>query len=81
MESARILIEVTAGIIPGTPMPEYTKTFGITSDEWYAQGKYQGKDEEAKLEILKTYGFAQEYARNLMNPMVRNWVRLDWIYL
>lgn len=40
MESARILIQITAGVLPGTPIDEYTKTFGITSDEWYAQGKY-----------------------------------------
>lgn len=81
MEALRILIEVTAGVIPGAAMPEYTKTFAITSDEWYAQGKYDGKAEEAKLEILKIYGFAQEYMRNLMNPQAVNWVQLNWIYL
>lgn len=81
MESARILIEVTAGLIPGTPMPEHTKKFAITSDQWYAQGKYEGNPKGAQLEILQVYGFAQEYMRNLMNPQALNWVRLDWIYL
>jgi hypothetical protein len=81
MESARILMEVTAGLIPGTTMPEHTMQFAITSDQWYAQGKYEGKAKEAQLEILQVYGFAQEYMRNLMNPKVVNWVRLDWIYL
>lgn len=81
MEAARIIIEVVAGLIPGTPMPGYTKQFGITSDAWYAQGKYEGKQEEARMEILSVYGIAQEYARNLMNPQVVNWVRLDWVYL
>lgn len=81
MESARIIIEVVAGVIPGTPIPEYSKRFGITSDAWYAQGVYEGKAEEARIEILKVYGFAQEYMRNLMNPQAVNWVRLDWIYL
>lgn len=80
METVRIAIEVVAGLIPGIPMPEHTKKFIITSDAWYAQGKYEGKAEEAKMEILKTYGFAQEYARNLMNPQALNWVRMDWIY-
>lgn len=81
MESARIIIEVTAGVMPGTPMQEHTKQFVITSDQWYAQGKYEGKAKEAQLEILQVYGFAQEYMRNLMNPQAHNWVRLDWIYL
>lgn len=81
MESARILIQITAGVLPGTPIDEYTKTFGITSDEWYAQGKYDNKPNEAKQEILKIYGYAQEYARDLMNPKILNWVRFEWIYL
>lgn len=78
--SVRVAIEVVAGLIPGTPMPEYTRRFIITSDAWYVQGAYEGKQEEARLEILKTYGFAQEYARDLMNPQKANWVRMEWIY-
>lgn len=81
MEALRIIIEVTAGVLPGTPMKEYAKRFVITSGAWYAQGAYEGKEEEAKMEVLKVYGTAQEYMRNLMNPQVVNWVRLDWIYL
>lgn len=80
MSSVRIAIEVQAGVIPGQSMPEHTKKFFISSDAWYAQGQYEGKQQEAKLEILKVYGFAQEYARNLMNPQMLNWVRMDWIY-
>lgn len=78
--TTRIVIEVKAGVIPRTPMPEYTKQFVITSDVWYAQGHYEGKEEEARMEILRTYGFAQEYARNLMNPQAVNWVNMEWIY-
>lgn len=81
LKSARILIEVVAGIIPGTPIPERTRQFAITSDAWYAQGEYEGKKEEAKIEIMKVYGLAQEYMRSLMNPQEVNWVRFDWIYL
>lgn len=81
MERARVLIEVVAGIVPNTIMSEYTKQFAITSDAWYAQGEYENKKEEAKMECLKVYGFAQEYMRNLMNPQIVNWVRLEWIYL
>ena len=81
MESARILLEVVAGVIPNQPMPEYTKQFAITSDIYYAQGKYEGKEEEAQWEIMKVYGLVQEYMRTLWNPGRVNWVRCDWIYL
>lgn len=79
-KSVRIVIEVVAGVLPGTPMPEHTKQFVIPSDIWYAEGEYKDKQEEAKMEILKIYGWAQEYARNLMNPQVVNWVKVEWIY-
>lgn len=80
-QRVRIIIEVTAGVIPGQPIKEHTMQFLIGSDVWYAQGEYKGKAEEAKLEVLKTYGYAQEYMRNLMNPQVLNWVTLNWLYL
>lgn len=78
---ARILIEVVAGIVPNTIMPEYTKQFAITSDVWYAEGEYVDRRDEAKMEVMKVYGLAQEYMRSMMNPQTVNWVRLDWIYL
>jgi hypothetical protein len=81
MDRARILIEVVAGIIPEQKLPELTKQFAITSDAWYKQGKYEGKAEEAELEVMKTFGLAQEYMRTLWNPQRVNWVRCDWIYL
>jgi len=81
MTTTRIIIEVTAGLIPGEVMAKHTKQFIITSDVYYAQGAYENKPDEALLEMLKTYGFAQEYARNLMNPQVLNWVNMNWIYL
>jgi hypothetical protein len=81
MAAISIIIEVTAGLIPGQAMQKYTKQFIITSDVWHAEGTYENKQEEAKLEILKTYGFAQEYARSLMNPQALNWVNMNWICL
>lgn len=77
----RIIIQVTAGIIPGEIMAEHSKQFIISSDAWYAEGEYAGKGKDAIEEILKVYGFAQEYARNLMNPQALNWVNLNWLYL
>jgi len=81
VKSARILIEVVAGIVPNTIMPEHTKQFSITSDVWYAQGEYEERKEEAQMEAMKIYGAALEYMRSMMNPQRVNWVRLEWIYL
>jgi hypothetical protein len=80
-KSTRVLIEVVAGIVPNTIMPEHTKQFAITSDVWYAQGEYEERKEEAQMEAMKIYGVALEYMRSMMNPQRVNWVRLDWIYL
>lgn len=80
-QRARILLEVVAGLLPGTPIPELTRQFAISSDAWYAQGTFKGKKAEAQMEIFKVYGTANEYMRSLWNPEKANWVRCDWIYL
>jgi len=80
-EMARILLEVVGGVIPGEPMPIYTKQFAISSDVYYAQGEYEGREQEAQMEMFKVYGTAQEYMRSLWNPQMCNWVRCEWIYL
>lgn len=80
-ERARIIIEVVAGVIPQNIMPEHTRRFVITSDVWYAQGAYEGKEQEAREEILKTFGYANEYMRSLWNPEHLNWVQMNWLYL
>jgi hypothetical protein len=76
-EQARCIIEVTAGIIPGTPMPEYTRRYWVTSNAWH------GSTETDRAGLLaQTNGQAQGYAALLMlSPDVLNWVRTDWIWL
>lgn len=70
--------EVTAGIVPGEPMPEYTRRWGVTSDEWYDKG---GSPSPQGVAIFNAnLVAAQEYARYLMNPGALNWVRVDWIW-
>lgn len=91
-ESARILIEVVAGIIPGQPEPQLTRRWAITSAEWEAvqaqaraeQSALPAEGEglgDALLPILRAYGESNEYAALLRNPARLNWVRLEWIYL
>jgi hypothetical protein len=86
-ESARILLEVTAGLIPGTPIPELTRTWAVTSAEWQkaADPLEAGSDVEVhrQFELLASRnGQALAYAGLLMmQPDRVNWVRSDWIYL
>ena len=75
MQSIRVIIEVTAGIIPGQPMEQYTQKWAITSEEW------QVSTDQAFL-LAITNGRAQGYAGWLMmQPNSINWVRTDWIWL
>lgn len=77
MQSARVLIEVRAGVIPETAEPEYTKQWGITSEQWEAVAP---ADQSALLADLN--GRAQGYAMLLMlQPDRVNWVRTDWLWL
>jgi hypothetical protein len=81
-KSLRIIIEVTAGLIPGgTPNPEYTQRYYILSDDWH-----QANGDETGLQLgrllAERNGQAIGYAQYLMmQPSRVNWVRTDWIYL
>jgi hypothetical protein len=80
-ENARLLVEVTAGLIPQRPDPEYTRLFALTEWEWAAAraAEVTGKEMEA---IASVNGRAQGYAAMLMlQPDRVNWVRTDWIWL
>jgi len=78
MEGAQLIIEVTAGVIPGTPMPEFTKRWGWTSNN---QQKLEEGDQEAKTLYIRIHGESREYQASLENPNLVNWVRRDWIWL
>jgi hypothetical protein len=76
--SVRVMIEVVAGLVPGTPMPEYTRRWAITSAEWQTA---HAQDAGAVL-LAERNGQAQGYAALLMlQPDALNWVRTDWIWL
>lgn len=86
-ESARLIIEVVAGLIPGKdPDPAYTRRWAITSAEWAdAVNADEDADEAHRFHtyLLLTGRAAQadEYARALRNPQRFNWVRTEWVWL
>lgn len=64
---------VTAGEVAGEPVPEYTRTWTMTSSDWeslLAQAEYHA----AMVSAL-------EYARWLMDPHETNWVKVEWRWL
>lgn len=78
IKSARAAWEVVAGIIPGQPMPEYTRQWALTSDDWYdSDGRPSTK---GIAEFTRLQAVAQEYARAITDPSRVNWVRIDWIW-
>jgi hypothetical protein len=78
MQSARCAWEVVAGVAPGKPMPEYTKRFVLTSDEWYGE---DGELTEGGINrFMELQGTAMMHALGLMNPQQVNWVRLVWVW-
>lgn len=77
-QSARLVLEVVAGLVPGTPMPEHTRRYALTSDEW----QEAVKAETTGHVLAEINGRAQGYAALLMlQPHCYNWVRVDWIWL
>lgn len=62
-------VKVSAGVILGQAMKEYTR-------EWFFT--------QADLDNPPTYidltGAAMNYAMSLQDPQKVNWVRLDWIW-
>lgn len=76
--ATRVVIEVVAGVVPGTPIPEYTKRWSLTDDAW--NNPTDGVDGNEKLSEL--IDIAQTHAGILMmRPNQVNWVRTEWIWL
>lgn len=75
MDTVKMVIEVVAGVIPGTPMSEHTKRWSITSKQWDEAGDTIG------ILVSEMLGQAQGYAAYLMNPQRVNWVRCDWVWM
>jgi hypothetical protein len=74
VETARVAVEVVAGLIPQRPEPEFTRRWVLSSQEW--------ADAENPSELLaEMNGRATGYAGLLMlQPDRLNWVRVDWIW-
>ncbi len=77
-EPLKCAIQVFAGLVPGTPEPEFTRS-------WYWTGKDQealaAGDEAARTKWIAIAGESREYAASIEDPRRLNWVRREWIWL
>jgi hypothetical protein len=85
-QSARVVVEVQAGVMPGEPEPHFTRSWAITTDEWEeAQARDAASDDAhayyAELLLMARAAAADEYARLLRDPARFNWVRTEWLWL
>lgn len=72
----RVAWTVTAGIIPLQPLADYTRRWLLTSETYYAER------ERSSIETFIRYKIeAHDYARELENPGLLNWVNLEWVYV
>jgi len=65
--------EVTAGLIPEKPIPEYSRSWIVTSEVYYSPDGPKFCEDFQKQ--------ALDYVKSLQDPRSLNWVKLDWIYL
>lgn len=70
--AARCAWGVMAGVIPGKPVPDLTKQWAMTSDEF--EGGH-GPDIFSWRTLAAT-----SYLQELHNPNRLNWARLEWIW-
>jgi len=65
---------VYAGLIPSEPMPEYTKAWSYTSDDYAADGNKRGAL------FFKAASAADRYANDLRDGGL-NWVTTSYIWM
>lgn len=66
--------QVRAGLIPGTPMPEYFQAWNYSSDHYHKDGNRRGGIFKARQDE------AANYAAQLQNGGL-NWVTLEYLWL
>ena len=67
---ARIMLEVIAGVVPGSPVHEYTRQYAVTDEDMNNPPRY-----------IEICGMAMNYAMSLQNPGRVNWVKFEWLWL
>jgi hypothetical protein len=76
-KSARVWLEVTAGVMEGQPLDEYTKRWYLSEVRWGVSDEKERAEEMAQI-----VGRAQGYAALLcLQPDSLNWVDFKWRWM
>lgn len=78
MAALKLSIQVFAGVIPGQPEEEFTRSWFWTGEQ---QDALVAGDKEAEAEYIRIAGESREYAATLENPKRFNWVKREWLWL
>jgi hypothetical protein len=71
-------LQVTAGVVPGIGMAEYTKRWEYTSED-YESDRETPPDRPTI--FSKLLDEAHDYAKGLTNPVYVNWVHTEWLWI
>lgn len=94
MTAAKAMWQVTAGVLPGTTEDEYTRAWGYTSRDYEADKLItaenariiiNAENEKELSEVTDTKFMllrdeAYNYAKEITDPNVVNWVKVDFIW-
>jgi len=80
MTAVKAIFRVTAGVIPGLAMPEYTKHWEYTSEE-YEQDCQKPTDEPGDNIFTQRLKEVHQYAMIMTNPSRVNWVAVNWMWV
>lgn len=78
MSRAKAFFSVSAGLIPDQPMPEHSRQWGYTSQDYEAD-KQLAQHERTAFVIRRDEALA--YARDSIDPAQVNWVELKFVWL
>lgn len=71
--------QVVAGVLPGTAMPEYTKTFAYTSNDREADECHSGLANYQPI-YCKVRAEALDYYAQMCMPHLNNWAKIEYIW-
>ncbi len=82
----RAYFQVLVGVVPGSPEPEFSKTWVYTEAEFEKDlarpENAEGEGGEATLSIFQQkMQAANNYALSMIDPAHVNWVHFTWLWL
>jgi hypothetical protein len=78
IQAAKAFINVSAGVLPASLMPEYSKRWVYTVDDYEADRfRPEGQETTFAAYLREAY----DYAKSITNPAVINWVKVEFMWV